>query len=147
MSDEPAWECERSVEADVPVAFAWGYMTDVRNWCDPPAEFSIEGPFAAGSRGTTRMPGHPPSHWRIQAVEPCSTYTLEGGGFLDGALMRFHWRFDALPGSRTRISQRIELLGENAAAYVTTISESFGVNLEPGLRRIAGQMERAAARG
>ena len=36
---------------------AWGYMADVRNWDDPPAEFELDGPFEAGSRGITRMPG------------------------------------------------------------------------------------------
>jgi hypothetical protein len=128
------------------VVFVKCDQADVRNWSDPPAEFSLDGPFAAGSRGTTRMPGHPPNHWRIQAVEPGVGYTLEGGGFLDGAVMLFHWRFEALPGSRTKLSQRIELRGENAAGYVTAISESFGANLEPGLRRIAELMERAASR-
>jgi hypothetical protein len=146
MSDALAWEFERAVEADVPVAFAWTYMTDVRNWSDPPAEFSLDGPFAPGSQGTTLVPGHPPNHWRIIAVDSGAAYTIENGGFLDRARMRFHWRFDRLSESRTRLSQRIELFGENAGAYVKEISESFGPNLDPGLRRIAEQMARAASR-
>jgi hypothetical protein len=46
MSSAPAWECQRSVDVDVPVSFAWQWMTDVRNWSDPPAEFTLDGPFA-----------------------------------------------------------------------------------------------------
>ena len=59
MRHAPLWECERSVEVDVPVAFAWAHMTDIRNWNDPPAEFTLDGPFVDGSRGSTQMPGRP----------------------------------------------------------------------------------------
>ena len=45
---EPAWECQQSVDADVPVSFAWQHMTTVSNWSDPPAEFTLDGPFATG---------------------------------------------------------------------------------------------------
>ena len=54
MSTESVWTCEQSVDADVAVPFAWQFMTDVGNWSDPPAEFVLEGPFAPGTRGTTR---------------------------------------------------------------------------------------------
>jgi hypothetical protein len=59
MSIVPAWECQCSVEVGVPVSFAWAYMTDIRNWNDPTAEFALDGPFVEGARGTTRMPGRP----------------------------------------------------------------------------------------
>jgi len=143
MSDAPAWECQRSVDADVSVAFAWAYMTDVSNWSDPPAEFSLDGPFAAESRGTTRIPGQPARAWVIRAVDPGRAYTLETA-LLDGALLLFHWRFDELPGNRTRLTQRLELTGENAAASVGEIRAGFEPNLEPGMRRIAESMARAA---
>jgi hypothetical protein len=35
----------------------------------------------------------------------------------------------------------LELLGENAAAYVDEIRAAFEPNLEPGMRRIAQAME------
>jgi hypothetical protein len=145
MSVTPAWECERSVDAEVPIAYAWHYMTDVGNWSDPPAEFSLEGPFAGGSRGTTTMPGQPAASWTIRDVEPGRAYTLEGGSFLDRAVLLFHWRFDALSARRTRLTQRIELSGENAATYINEIRAGFEPNLEPGLRRIAQAMARAAS--
>jgi Polyketide cyclase / dehydrase and lipid transport len=144
MSTAPAWETQRSVEVAVPIAFAWRYMTDVRNWDDPPAEFALDGPFAAGSRGTTRMPGRPLALWTICDVEPGRAYTIESGSFLERALLRFHWRFDPISDRKARLTQRVELCGENAAAYVAEVRAGFEPNLEPGLRRLAERMTRAA---
>jgi len=145
MSIEPAWTCQQSVEADVPVAFAWRYMTDVSNWSDPPAEFTLEGPFAPGTRGTTRMPGQPAHSWTIRTVDPGHAYTLHAGSFLENAALIVHWQFDPLSDRRTRLTQRMELCGEDAARYVDEIRAAFEPNLEPGMQRIARlMMERAA---
>jgi Polyketide cyclase / dehydrase and lipid transport len=146
MQIAPAWECQRSVEADVPASFAWEFMTDIRNWSDPPAEFALDGPFAAGARGTTLMPGQPPMSWTIRDVEPGRAYTIEGS-FLDGTQCLAYWQFDPLPDDRTKLTQRLELHGENAAAHVGPVSAAFEPNLEPGLRRIAGLMAQAASAG
>jgi hypothetical protein len=50
-------------------------------------------------------------------------------------------------GSRegTRLTQRIQLRGENAAALVTQVQAAFAESLAPGMRRIAAAMETAAA--
>ena len=144
MEAAAAWHCQQSVDVDVPVSFAWQYMTDIRNWNDPPAEFALDGPFAAGSRGTTRMPGEPPASWTIRAVEPGRAYTIEGSAMFNRALMRVHWHFDALSERRARLTQRIELHGENAAEYVDIVRAGFEPHLEPGMRRIAALMTRAA---
>ena len=142
MSIASAWECQRSVDVEVPVSFAWAYMTDIRNWNDPPAVFDLEGPFVEGTRGTTRMPGRPLAAWTIRDVEPGRAYTIEGGSFFERAVLLFHWRFDPLSERTARLTQRCELLGENAAAYVDEIKSAFEPNLEPGMRRIARTMER-----
>ena len=142
----PLWQCEQSVEADVPVSFAWQYMTDVRNWSDPPAEFAIDGPFASGTRGTTRMPGQDANSWTIRSVDPGRAYTIEGS-FHDEARFSSHWRFDAISESRTRLTQRLELAGEKAADFVDGVRAAFEPNLEPGMRRIAELMKQAAQRG
>jgi hypothetical protein len=143
MNSEPAWICQQSVDVDVPVAFAWGYMTDVRNWSDPPAEFTLEGPFAAGTRGTTRMSVQAAKSWIIRDVDPGRGYTIESA-FVENALLLVHWQFDALGEQRTRLTQRLELSGENAARYINDIRSAFEPNLEPGMQRIARMMmERA----
>ena len=61
---EIALQLEYSVEADVGPAFAWQFRTDLANWNDPPAQFALDAPFEAGSRGTTLLPGQETLHWR-----------------------------------------------------------------------------------
>jgi hypothetical protein len=146
MSIAPVWECQRSVEVDVPVWFAWAYMTDIRNWNDPPAAFALEGPFVEGTRGTTRMPGQPVASWTIRNVEPGRAYTIESGSSLQRAVLLVHWRFDPLSERTARLTQRMELHGENAGAYVDEIKSLFVPNLEPGMRKIAQRMEASTAR-
>ena len=145
MRAAPVWTCERSIEVDVPAAFAWQYMTDVRNWDDPPATFELDGPFADGARGITRMPDQPPLFWTICDIDPGSGYTIVGGGFLEDAELRVRWHFEPVSDRKTRLTQRMELTGANAAAYVEAISQTFGPNLEPGMRRIANSMALAWA--
>jgi hypothetical protein len=38
-----AWSIEHSVETTAHLAFAWLFMTNVKNWDDPPAEFRLIG--------------------------------------------------------------------------------------------------------
>lgn len=140
MNPSPAWEYERSVDVHVPVTFAWEYMTDVRNWSDPPAKFTLEGPFADGARGTTQMPDQAPLEWTLRDVVAGRGYTIEARSFLENASLSSHWRFERMSDQTTRLTQRLELSGDNAAAYVGTISRAFEPNLEQGLRRIAGMM-------
>jgi Polyketide cyclase / dehydrase and lipid transport len=144
MSAEPAWTCQASVEADVPASFAWDYMTDVRNWNDPPAEFALEGAFADGSRGTTSLPGRAAVHWTIGSVDPGRAYTITSM-LPEGASLLFHWEFAALRADKTRLTQRLELHGEDAPRHVHDVRAAFESNLEPGMRRIAAMMQAAAA--
>jgi len=44
---EGAWQLEHSVEADVSPGFAWSLWTDVTTWDDRPAQFVLDGAFAA----------------------------------------------------------------------------------------------------
>jgi Polyketide cyclase / dehydrase and lipid transport len=142
--DEIAWQLEHAVECDATADFAWSFMTRVANWDDPPARFVLDGPFVAGSRGTTHMPGQPPVHWRIQDVRPGRLYILATE--LDRATLSFEWRFDRAPGRGTVLTQRIMLSGENATAYMDSIAASFGANLPAGMRRIAAAIAEAEAR-
>jgi len=143
MSSDTVWACERSVDVEVPASFAWQYMTDVRNWSDPPAEFVLDGPFVVGGRGTTRMPGQADRDWTIADVIPRRGYTLRTA-VAEHVFILFHWRFDPLTDQRAKLTQRVELYGENAAEYISDIQSAFEPHLEPGMRRIAAMMSRAA---
>ncbi len=98
-----AWEMTYSVETDASPAFAWNYWTNIANWADPPAEFELDGPFAVGSRGVTRLPGREPLRWLIREITPPKAATIEMQ--LEGAALSFEWRFDGLADGRTRLTQ------------------------------------------
>jgi hypothetical protein len=136
--DEIALQLEHSVEADVSPSFAWSFRTDIRNWNDPPATFALDGPFAAGARGTTVLPGQEPFHWCIREVQPGKSFLIEMQ--LDHATLCFLWCFDALSERRTKVTQRIELSGSNADAYARQVQASFESNLSDGMQRIAAEM-------
>ena len=136
-----AWEITHSVEADVSLDFAWNYWKNVANWDDPPATFHLDGPFAAGSRGTTQLPGQEPLHWFIREVTPPDAATIEIS--LDGAALSFEWRFAALADGRTRLTQRIVLKGENAAMYISQVKAAFTANPPIALNKLATAMANA----
>jgi hypothetical protein len=139
-----ALQLEHTVEADVTAEFAWKYRTDIATWNDPPARFALDGAFIEGSRGTTELPEQQPLHWKVREVQPSNSFVLEME--LDRAIITFEWRFDALSEQRTRMTQKIVLAGENAAAYVEQIRASFSPGLADGMRRIAADMAAAQRR-
>jgi len=136
-----AWEIEHSVETTASPTFAWNFWTDVGNWDDPPAKFELDGTFAAGSRGTTRLPGQEPLRWFIAEVTPPSAATIEMS--LDGASLSFQWRFEGLPDGRTRLTQRIALQGEKAELYLAQVKDAFAANLPGGMNKMAAAMANA----
>jgi hypothetical protein len=139
-----ALQLEHSVEIEVGREFAWSFQTDVGNWSDPPAIFSFDGPFVAGSRGTTLLPGQEALQWSVQDVHPITSYAIEMQ--LDGATLTFSWCFDSLSEHKTRLTQTIVLSGENASSYVTQVQAGFGPNLSDGMKRIATEMTAAEKR-
>jgi Polyketide cyclase / dehydrase and lipid transport len=136
-----AWEMTHSVETNASPDFAWHYWTNIANWDDPPAEFELDGPFATGSRGVTRLPGQVPLHWLIREVTPPNAATIEMS--LDGAALLFEWRFVGLSDGRTRLTQRIVLQGEKADMYVSQVNAAFTANLSEGMNKLATAMTNA----
>ena len=135
---EVALQLEYSVEAGVSAAFAWQFRTNVSNWNDPPAQFALDGPFEAGSRGTTNFPGQHALHWRITEVQHGQSFVTEMQ--LDRATLNFEWRFDRVSEHTTKLTQRIVLSGANAPAYSGQVEAAFGPNLAEGMKRIASEM-------
>ena len=131
-----------SVEAEVSAEFAWRYRTDIANWNDPPATFTIEGPFAEGTCGTTLCPGMPPMGWRIADVRVGEWFLMEMP--LDGAMLTFEWWFEEVGADRVKLTQEIGLSGEKASDYAAQVEAGFGGTLADGMKRIAGEMEAAA---
>jgi hypothetical protein len=142
----PTWEITHSVETSASPGFAWSYWTDVTNWSDPPAEFSLEGPFAAGSRGTTWLPGHDPLHWIIRDVAAPVRATIEMP-LAEGAFLLFAWRFDAAVNARTRLTRRILLVGEKADDFLAQAKAAFSTAPADGMKKLAAAMAEAEESG
>lgn len=136
-----AWEITHSVETNASPAFAWNYWTEVTNWDDPPAKFELDGPFACGSRGTTRLPGQEPLHWFIREVNPPHAATIEMQ--LEGATVSFEWRLAGLIDGGTRLTQRIALKGEKADIYLSQVKAALTANLADGTNKLAMAMANA----
>ena len=134
-------QLEHSVDVDVSPAFAWNWRTDIKNWDDPPAHFELDGPFIKGSSGITRLPGREPIRWHIRDVRPGTSFIIDMP--FDRAVLSFEWLFDAV-ANRTRITQRIVLSGDNAAAYADQVRVSFGSTLADGMKRVADALVTAA---
>jgi hypothetical protein len=143
MTANAAWESVHAEEADASPDFAWRYWSNVANWDDPPAQFELDGPFAVGARGLTRIPGQEPIHWIIREVRPAEAATIEI--LLDGAALAIEWKFAALAEGRTRLTQRVVLHGEKADAYLEH-AKMFAVNMPNGMKKMAAAMASAAAK-
>ena len=59
----------------------------------------LDGPFATGSRGATRLPVQEPLHWLIREVTPPNAATTEMS--LEGAALSFEWGFVEFADGRT----------------------------------------------
>ena len=142
---QPAWQFECFVETDARPEFAWQFWTNVANWreLEPGVEFEVDGPFAAGARGVTRMPGQEARHWLIVELDPGRFWSSQMA--LPGASFFSRMRFEGA-GTRTRITQQLWLQGENAEAYLEGV-RLFETTTPEGLKRIAvviAAAERAA---
>jgi hypothetical protein len=62
---------------------------------------------------------------------------------LDGAVLRFEWRFVELVDGRTRLTQRILLDGEKADIYISQVKAAFTANLPDGMNKLATAMANA----
>jgi hypothetical protein len=135
------YELEHSVDAAVRPSFAWRWRTGITTWNEPPARFELDGPFANGAWGTTRVPGRAPMRWLIRDVRPGIAFTIDMP--LERTVLSFEWTFIALSDQRTRITQRIVLSGDNAIAYADQVRAGFGATLPDGMRRVADDVVRA----
>jgi len=143
--DAIAWEISHSVETNASLAFAWNYWTEVANWDDPPAKFELQGPFASGACGITRLPGQEPLQWFIREVMPPHGARIEMP--LDGATVSFEWRLAGLSDGRTTLTQRIFLKGEQAEMYLPQVQAAFTANLALGMNKLAAAMASAERSG
>jgi hypothetical protein len=144
MSLDLNYEFEHAVECPVERDFAWRFWTDVGNWAavDPSVEWvKLDGPFASGTRGTTKPRGFAATEWVLAEVEDGKGAVIEVS--VPGALMRFAWVFEEKAPGVTRITQRVSLEGEEAGLYAGVMKE-FEEGIPAGMSSLARAMVRAA---
>ena len=137
--EKAVWEFQHSVECNAGRQLAWKYWTNIANWDDPPARFQLDGPFAAGSRLTTILPGQSLTSL-IRDVNPEREATIKMQ--LEQATLSFHWKFEELSKERVRITQRLTLEGPSAETFVSqAVALERGV--PDGMMKLAAAIERS----
>ena len=138
-----AWEFAYSIECPLNRAFAWQFWSHVENWLFDVSVESVvlDGPFAAGTTGTTKPRGGDPLNWQLIEVEAGRRAVI--AITLPGAVVKFHWRFEDLPNDATRISQQVTLEGESAADYLAGAAE-LEKGIPEGMRKLCEEIIKAA---
>jgi Polyketide cyclase / dehydrase and lipid transport len=125
----------------------WEFVSNIDNLAriegDAIESMTLDGPYQTGSKGTTKMRGQEPIHWRLVEVEPPSRNVTEME--LTEAVLRFNWTHEELPDGRTDLSQHIVLEGPGAEAYFPFMEGHFVGNIPKGMERLAEEVVRYAA--
>jgi hypothetical protein len=141
------WELKHSVITNANRQKVWEFVSNIDNLAriegDAVESMTLDGPYEAGSQGTTKMRGQEPIHWRLAEVERPRRSVTEME--LIEAVVRFTWTYEELPDGRTHLSQHIELEGPGAEAYVPFMEEHFVGNLPKGMERLAEEIAKYAA--
>ena len=142
VQEEPAWAFEHSVDCGVTAEFAWDFWTNVSNWAlDSDVEsVEIDGPFAAGTRGSTNSKSSGRIEWRIAEARN-GRAVIEFP--LSGAAGRCVWTFEDITGC-TRITQRWTLQGEQAVGYAKIVAPSLEAGIPAGMKKLCRAIENAA---
>jgi len=141
------WELKHSVIADAHRQTVWEFVSNIANFArvegDTVESMTLDGPFQAGTKGTTKMPGQEPTHWRLVEVKPPerTIYEME----LTEAVVHFTWTYEELAGGRTRLSQHITLGGPGAKSYVPILEQHFAPNVGKGMEKLAEEIAKYAA--
>ena len=77
------WETTHFVIANANRQTVWEFISNIDNLAriegDAVDSMTLDGPFQTGTRGTTKMRGQEPKHWRLAEVEPPERATLRDG--------------------------------------------------------------------
>ena len=141
------WEWKHSVLAEAPRQTVWEFVSQIDNLArvegDAVESMTLDGPFQAGTKGTTKMRGQQPTHWRLAEVKPPerAVYEME----LAEAVVHFTWTYEELPDGRTRLSQHITPGGPGAESYVPILEQSLAPNVGKGMEKLAAEIAKYAA--
>jgi hypothetical protein len=141
----PNWSFEHALTVRADRDAAWRFWSNVANWAavDPGVEWAtLDGPFAAGTRGQTKPVGAPSTQWTIVEVEPGKRAVIELT--VPGVRAHFVWQFSNVGPNSSQLTQRAELDGEEAANYLDAAS-AIAANMPAGMDKLAKAIEAATA--
>jgi hypothetical protein len=134
------WEFEHEVVANVDKGRAWALLSDVTRWSqwNPGiADAALDGPFAVGSRGSSRARGGPPSALEIVDVQDgrsCATVAT-----LPLLRLRFEYRLQPVPGGRTKLGCHVQMTGPSTLVYKRTLGPRLRQSIPLALRTLVEQ--------
>ena len=137
-----AWTFEHSVMVRATREAAWAYWSDVAHWSvvDPAVEWArLDGPFEAGRHGQTKPAGAPATDWTLVAVEAGRRAVIEIAA--PGAVVRFTWTLNDDEGGGARLTQRLELEGDESGQYVGAM-KGLADNIPLGMQKLVAAIER-----
>lgn len=137
-----AWEFEHTVECSASRSFVWAFWTDVSNWerieDDAVEWIRLEGPFEAGTRGVTKLPGQEPRSWVISRVAVQESAKIDMP--VDDAVFVNQMTLESIDDGHTRIRQRLALEGEVPTELVEGM-RTFESTAPEGLAKLASAIE------
>ncbi|HEV2704756.1 MAG TPA: SRPBCC family protein [Pyrinomonadaceae bacterium] len=140
-----SYEFEHAIECPVSRELAWRFWSHVENWAavDSTVEsVKLDGPFAGGTKGTTKPRGSSPNEWELLEVENGKRAVI--GLSVPGAVLKFLWEFEnEASGSGTLIRQRVILEGERADNYAAGMKE-LEAAIPEGMQNLVRGILRAA---
>jgi Polyketide cyclase / dehydrase and lipid transport len=120
-----AFTYKHELETSATPAALWHLYSDVATWPRWDAAFeavTLDGPFAAGSRGLLKLRGQEPLAFTIVEAEPKRRFVDETE--IAGGLVRFRHRIEPVGASRVRLTHEVEIdapppLAEQLGAKIT----------------------------
>jgi polyketide cyclase/dehydrase/lipid transport protein len=109
------WTYEHSIETDATPDAIWPLYTDVPAWprWDQGLEWvMLNGPFAAGSTGSLKVPGQDPLPFTLLDVRPLAGFSDET--YIPGLAIRFDHSLAPTSTGKTRITHRVIITGAAA---------------------------------
>ena len=133
------WTFEHSMESDATPDAIWPLYADVPAWprWDQGLEWvTLNGPFAAGSTGSLKVPGQDPLPFTLLQVRLLEGFSDET--YIPGLAIRFDHRLEPTATGRTRITHRVIITGVAA--------EELGPRLGPQITADVPEAMEALAR-
>jgi hypothetical protein len=142
------WSHEHTVETEAPAEAIWRLWSDVSTWSswDDDIEWArLDGQFAVGSRGKLKPKGVPAGGFKLVAVNPGVSYTVEQR--LPLARLRFEHEVTEAGEGPTRFTHRVTVDGPLAALFARLFGRRMKANFPTVMRHLAEAASASAQAG